>query len=542
MKSKLEDSERKVVAYATQQGIIQLSDPSQAPTGTDQTAQAPASESLSALDLAGLDAALIAANANLAQAEQRWRAAAAAPELAAPDVLGDATVQALRQERVKLAETYTQDLKLYKPDYPDMQQLKAQIADIDQELKGASDTIRSALHTQYLAALQQRNELQAKVDGAKSQVLDERNREIEYNILQREVDTNRTLYDGLLQRYKDIGVAGGVAANNISIVDTALPPSQPSKPQPLSNLAIAGGIGLVLAVMAAVLLEALDQAIRRPGDVEAKLGLPLLGSTPLLDKGVQPMEALADLRSPFSEAYHAIRGVMGFTTAEGVPRVLAITSARPEEGKSTTAMALAQGFARLGHRVLLIDLDLRNPSLHKLAGADNRKGASTYLSGGATLDEITQQTQWPNLHLIPSGPLPPSAAELLTGQRITAMVRQASEQFELVVIDSPPVMGLADAPLIASLANGAIVTVEAGRTGRGQAVSAIRRLRMANVRILGVVLTKFDATKASYGYGYSYAYTYDYDYEYGQEKELRRRSGPASLLPHHTSRKRPPAA
>src|SRR5262249_31384101 len=163
---------------------------------------------LDTLTLSGLDAGLTAADANLAQAEQRYRAAAGAAELASPDVLADPTVQVLRQERAKLNEQYTQQLKLYKPDYPDMQQLKAQIADIDTQLKGAADVIRDALHTQYQAALQQRNAIQGQVNGLKNQVLDDRSREIEYNILQREVDTNRSLYDGLLQRYKDIGVAG----------------------------------------------------------------------------------------------------------------------------------------------------------------------------------------------------------------------------------------------------------------------------------------------------------------------------------------------
>jgi capsular exopolysaccharide synthesis family protein len=294
--------------------------------------------------------------------------------------------------------------------------------------------------------------------------------------------------------------------------------------------------------MLAFLLEALDQAIRRPADVEAKLGLPVLGAIPLLDKGIQPLEALGDVRSAFSEAYFSIRSVLGFSTKDGVPKILSITSARPEEGKSTTAFALARGFARLGMRVLLIDLDLRNPSLHKVVGADNRRGASSLLTGALRLDDAIQRTNWECLFVVTSGPLPPSPAELLTGPRLRAVLSEASGLYDMVIIDGPPVMGLADAPLIASVATGAIVTIEAGRTTRAQAQAAVRRLRQANAHLLGVVLTKFDPRGQGAGYGYGYGYSYEYDYEYGKSKTKTAKLGRTPLLPDEDMRKTPPAA
>ena len=361
LKTKLEDSERQLVAYATKEQIIQVAE---APQGRDATPP----QSLDATNLGAFDSQLTSAKADRIKAEERWRAAQNVG-LGAPDVLADPTVQTLRQERAKLVSQYEDQLKTYKPDYPDMVQLKSQIDEVDRQLKTAADTIRESLKTQFSAAQQQENALQAKVNQLKGSVLDTRNREIEYNTLQREVDTNRTLYDGLLQRYKEIGVAGGITTNNISIVDRAEPPGGPSKPQPMHNLTMAGATGLGLGLLFAFLLETMDQAIRKPTDVEAKLGLPVLGSVPLLQRGVQPIEALADVRSPFSEAYYSIRSALQFSTKEGAPRVLTITSARPEEGKSTSAIALAQSFARLGHRTLLMDMDLRNPSLHKAIGA-----------------------------------------------------------------------------------------------------------------------------------------------------------------------------
>jgi len=510
LKAKLEDSERQLVAYATQQQIIQIGQPL---AGKD----AAPPQSLDATDLGGTDEALTTAKTNMVLAEQRWRGTQAAPGLSAPDILSDPTVQQLREDRAKLQAQYNEQLKIYKPDFPDMQQLKAQIDDIDKQLAGAADTIRRSLKTQADTAEQQVAALEGQVTHLKTSVLDERNREIQYNILQREVETTRTLYDGLLQRYKEIGVAGGVTLNNISVVDSATPPDDPSAPDPQHNLMVAGLGGLAAGLVLAFLLETLDQAVRKPVDIESKLGLAVLGSVPLLDKGVQPLEALSDLRSPFSEAHHAIRTNLAFSTDVGMPKVLALTSALPEEGKSTTSLALARGFARVGMRVLLIDLDLRNPSQHKTFGASNRVGASSLLTGAVRLRAAIQETDWPNLFLIPSGPLPPSPAELLEGPRLVAMVREAAELFDIIILDGPPVMGLADAPLIASVATGAILTIEAGRTTRTQARAAIKRLRRANARLFGAALTKFDSRKTAYD---GYDYTYEYDYQYGRKPQV----------------------
>ncbi len=539
LKTKLEDEEKQLVAYETQEQIIQV-----APAGGQGGASASPPQSLTATDLAQLDGALTAAQATFVQADQKWRATQNAPGLAAPAILSDATIQSLRQERAKLEAQYDDQSKIFKPDYPDMVQLKAQIDNVNQQLNATAATIRRSLQTQRDDAAAQVAALQAKVNALKTGVLDERSRETQQDILQRDVDTTKTLYEGLLQRYKDISVAGNVTANNISIVDRARPPAFPSQPRPVRNLAMAGFGGLTLGVLMAFLLETLDQAVRKPADVESKLGLPVLGSVPLLEKGVLPMEALADLRSPFSEAYHSIRTNLAFSTKDGAPKVLSVTSARPEEGKSTTSFALAQGFARVGMRVLLVDLDLRNPSQHKQVGADNRVGASNLLTGSVRLQGAIQPTNFPNLFLVPSGPVPPSPAELLIGPRLAALVEEASEHFDIVILDGPPVMGLADAPLIASVAAGAMLTIEAGRTSRAQARAAIRRLRLGNARIFGAVLTKFDSRKSAYGYGYAYAYDYEYNYAYGRKESEPQgiAARAASVLTQDRSRKTPPAA
>lgn len=510
LRTKLEESERQLVAYATQKQIIEVSEPGTKDAGPPQ--------SLDATNLAAFNNALTAAKSARILAEQKWRSAESASGLSVPDILSDPTIQALRQQRAQLLAQYVDQLKVYKPDYPQMLQLKARMDDINQQIVMAANTIRASLKTQYETALNQEKALEQKVQELTGSVLDVRNREIKYNILQREVDTNRTLYDGLLQRYKEIGVAGGVSANNVSIVDRAEPPGSPSRPRPLYNMAVAGIVGLGIGLLLAFLLEALDQAIRKPADVEDKLGVPVLGSVPMLEKGVQPQEALADPRSPFSEAHFSLRSTLNFSTNEGAPRLLAITSSRPGEGKTTTSIALAQGFARVGMRVLLMDLDLRNPGVHKAIGADNRLGTSNLLTGSADLDQAAQETAFPNLLVVPSGLLPPSPAELLAGSRLRELLAEAREAFDIVILDTPPVMGLADAPLIAAAAVGTLLVIEAGQTSRSQALAAVKRLRMATAHVLGVVLSKFDAKNAPYGYGYGYAYQYDYNYGRGRSE------------------------
>ena len=347
-------------------------------------------------------------------------------------------------------------------------------------------------------------------------VLDLRDRSIQYNILQRELDTTRTLYEGLLQRYKEVGVTAGVAANNISIVDLATPPTEPSAPNLLVNILLASLLGLGLGVVLALVLEALDETVASPDDVESKLGVPVLGVVPLLDKGETPAEALADIRSSFSEAYYSLRTALQFSTPDGAPGSMLVSSARPAEGKSTTAYAIALNLTRVGRRVLLVDGDLRNPSMHRIVGVENERGMSNLLSGSGDLAELAHRTGHENLYFIPCGPLPPNPAELWGGERMGMFLREVRQQFDHVVIDGPPVLGFADSPLLASMVNGVVFVIESRGTRRGQARGALKRLLVGRAHLLGIVLTKFNAKSTSYG-GYDYAY----DYQYGGQDEVR---------------------
>ena len=502
-KTKLEDSERQLVAYATRQQIINVNDGSNNP-GENQ--------SLASNNLVALNGALAQARAVRVGAEEKWRQASSASLMSLPDVFQNLAIQRLIEARATLQGQYQQNLTRYRSEFPEMLQLKAQIDELDQQINAMARGIRDSIRGEYIVAANQERSLESQVNGLKADVLDLRDRTIQYNILQREVDTSRTLYDGLLQRYKEVGVTGGVTTNNISIVDRADPPSKPSSPRLLLNLALAMFLGLGLGVLAAFVLEALDESLATPDDVEAKLGVPVLGAIPLLAKGETPTAAIANLRSAFSEAYYSLRSALQFSTPDGAPGSILVTSSRPAEGKSTTSFALAQNFARGGKRVLLIDGDLRNPSMHRLVGVDNERGMSNLLSGSAELDAVVHKTGIDNMAFISCGPLPPNPAELWGGDRIRTFLDEALTRFDHVIIDGPPILGFADAPILAATVGGTLFVLESKGTRRGQARGAMRRLKMGSARLLGVVLTKFNANATSYG-----GYDYSYDYNYGAQ-------------------------
>lgn len=503
-KQRLEDAERQLVAYATQQQIINV--------GAEASGQSVSSqESLSSRSLAGLNAALTNVQAQRVAAEARWLATQSADPQSVPEVLQNPAIQRLREERARVSAEYEQKLSVFKPEYPEMRQLQARLTEVDGEIAQLARGIRESVRSNYTVAVSQEQALTSRVESLKDDVLNLRDRSIQYNILQREVDTTRTLYDGLLQRYKEVGVSGAVTANNVSIVDPSTPPSDPSKPRVWLNLALSLVLGLGLGLAAAVLRELLDETLATPDDVEQKLGLKVLGVAPLLGKAETPMQALSDMRSGYAEAYYSLRTALQFSTPHGAPTSLLVTSSRPSEGKSSTAYAVAMNLARIGKRVLLIDGDLRNPSLHRMLGRDNSKGVSNVLSGGAALDHVVAASGQENLDFVACGPLPPNPAELWNGPHLVILLQQAQAGYDHVVIDGPPVLGFADAPLLASAVEGTLFVLESRGIRRGQARGALSRLALGNVRLLGVVLSKFDAKSAKYG-GYGYDYAYDYNY------------------------------
>ncbi|WP_242121432.1 GumC family protein [Sphingomonas lacusdianchii] len=501
LKERLDTSQRQLVAYASAQQIINL--PSQGSDGRGATER-----SIVVDDLAALNAALSQATADRIQMEARYAQAGSGG--GSTEALRNQAINNLRQRRAELAAEYQRLMIQFEPEYPAARAIQSQLTQLDRSITREESRVSGSLRADYLESQQRESALQAKVNQLKESYLDLRRRSIQYNIYQQEVDTNRALYDGLLQRFKEIGVAGGVGVNNISVVDPADIPNVPSSPKLLINLAIALLVGLLLGAGIAIALEQIDEAIADPTEVERRLGLPMLGPVPKVNS-TTPKEALLDRKSDLVDAYLAIQTNLAFTTEHGVPRSLSVTSTRPAEGKSTTALALATMLARSGKRVILIDGDMRSPSVHHLGGVSHDHGLSNFLAGQDDIAPLTFDMTDLGFTAMSSGPIPPNAAELLTGNRLSLLMERLYEHFDHVVIDSPPVMGLADAPLIASRVEGVVYAVESHGIRSTLVKTALARLAAANAHILGGVLTKFESRKAHYGYGYEYGYGYGRD-------------------------------
>jgi capsular exopolysaccharide synthesis family protein len=512
VKARLEQSERQLVAYAQKQGIITLS------VDTGGTGSVRQEQSIDAATLIQTNNALSDAKSDRIAAEQRFRQAAGAQSQVA--AISDPTVQGLGQQRAALEAQYQQKLALYKPDFPEMVQLRNQIDSLGKEIarqrSSVSGSTSNNLRAEYQAALARENALQAKVNEGKAGLMALRERSIQYTILQREVDTNRSLYDALLQRFKEVGVAGGVGANVVSVVDRAQVPGGPFKPNLPLNIMIGLAVGLLLGLGTAFSIEWIDDTIKTPDDVGTKLGLASLGVIPGVGKGLAVREQLEDPRSQVSEAYQSVRTALQFSTDHGVPRSLLVTSTRASEGKSSTALALAQTLANLGASVLLIDADLRKPTFR--GPTSTSQGLSSLLAGSNKVAECVHPTQMERLFLLPSGPIPPNPAELLASGRFKEILDEALQRFDHIVIDSPPVLGLADAPMLASSTEGTLMVIEAGAIRRAAALNAVNRLRASDARLMGAILTKFNALKVGYGYGYGYGYGEDaYAYREGDQ-------------------------
>lgn len=498
LRGRLEESERSLVGYAARQRIINL--PTASPNGSTSTA---VERPIVAEDLSALNQELNEAIANRMAAQSRLRGGGGTTA----EALQNQAISTLRARRAELASDYARLLTQFEPQYPPAQALANQISDIDRSIAREEGRVRTTLQDGYRAALSREQMLRERVEGLQGDLLNLRGRSIQYNIYQREVDTNRQLYDALLQRYKEVGVAGGVGVNNIAVVDQAQVPEAPSSPRVVLNLLFALFLGGAIGAGLALALEQLDEAISDPTDVERTLGLPLLGTIPKATSP-DPNAELQDPKSPLVEAYLSSQTSLAFTTDHGVPRTLMVTSTRPGEGKSTTSYALARSLARTNRRVLLIDGDMRSPSLHHFFNLGNASGLSNFLSGDEDLEPLIHRNLDGGLAVMTAGHTPPNAAELLTSDRLKKLLKTLSGSFDHIVIDVPPVMGLADAPLISSQVEGVVFVAESHATRVSVARVALDRLEDAHAHVLGVLLTKFQARRAHFGYGYDYGYGY----------------------------------
>src|SRR6056297_1817578 len=443
-------------------------------------------------------------------------------------------IRALRQQRAQMATEYASLSQRFKEDYPTLVELRNQMDTISDQIAEERTLAIRGILSRFNSLTAEAESLRDAIETRESGILALNQQGVQYNILKRDFETNRELYDGLLQRMKEIGVAAGVQENNIAVIDEALPPGGPFKPNLSRNLTLAIVLGLMAGVGLALVLEFFDSSIRRTEDLEALTGRPVLGLVPMVKakqmRAENPNMQLPDRavghysarhpKSSVSEAFRSLRTSLMFSTPEGMPKTILITSPGPGDGKTTTAINLATVMAQNGSRVLMIDADLRKPRLHRDFGKPQSPGLTNRIAGRQSNGDESSAIVATDVHglfMMPSGNQAPNPAELLSSERMTKIIAMNSRAFDHVIIDSAPILGLADAMILSRLVDGVIVVTSAGATGKDNIKASMRRLAQVRAPILGVVLNAVDLDSPDYAYYSSYYYNYDSDDKDGEE-------------------------
>ncbi len=438
----------------------------------------------------------------------------------------------LEAKEVELKETYSQAVAQYGPTYPKALAVQDQMKDLDalivRERKRAVENIRS----EYQAAVQREKALSDAVAEQNVEVEKVNQLLIEHNLLKREFESNQALYDSLLTHLKDANVSAGLRATNIHVIDRAVPPSAPIRPDKMRNIVFALAAGLGLGVALALTREALDNSIKSAQEIEKLTDLPTLAIVPIAqahagiggdalghskrlpimnqDSRVPPaLSVIKKPGAPISEAYRALRTSVLLSTADRPPQVLLVTSSQPGEGKTVTALNLALTMAQKGGRVLLMDADMRRPGIAKALQMVLNKGLSGILTGAYDYgpELLAKIERADGLSLLPSGPIPPNPAELLCSMKMEGLIKRLRQDFDHIIIDSPPVLPITDPTILSSIVDGVLMVVECEMTTRAALSRACRVIEHAGGKILGTVLNKVDVRRDGY-YGYRYYHGY----------------------------------
>lgn len=521
LKARLEKSEDELQNYAQANGLLFLeSEKGQTENIVDQR-------------LRQLQDEMTKAQADRYQKESFYRLAEAGDYGALPGVVDNKLMQDLT---VRLADLERQKAELspvFSDAYPKVKETQSQIDRIEQLLTQERKRAAEKITNDYLAAVRRESLVNQAFEDQRKQANLVAGRSVQYNILKREVDTNKQLYEGLLQRLKEAGVSAGLKASNIRIVDAAAPPTKPVKPRILLNLALALAVGLSLGVGMAFLQEHLDNTLKTAEDIERFLRVPALASIPSRaslnhhTKGVYglagqrsltaggnghsafPQKNLANgwiridgngtQHSALSEAFRGLRTSVLLSTAGRPPRSLTFVSAKPGEGKTTMACNLAISLAQLGKHVLLIDGDMRRPCVHQLFDVhDHSGGLVHYLTGQEEWHHLLRHTEIGELDCLLCGLVPPNPSELLSSERMQTLIREAMAEYQFVLIDAPPLLNVADGRILATMVEGTILVVKEGFTPRELVQRAQLSVRDVGAHLIGVILNDVDLRRDSY--------------------------------------------
>ena len=459
---------------------------------------------------------------------------------AVPQLRDNSVLQDMQRRHAELSISYTDAVNQYGPNFPKVQRLQAQMKDLDEQMVRERKGIIAQLESDYREAKQHEDLLSRALDEQKAEVNAMSEKMIQFNILKREAEANKSLYDSLETKLKEAQISSGLKSSNIRIVDPAVVPSAPLRPAKTRNIALAFLVGLVGGVGLALLREYMDNTVKTPDDVETLVRLPSLAVVPAFTgsstlpkrsglfrtRSTNGHEKRIELaaqhlpKSQMSEAFRALRTALLLSQPDRPPQVILVTSALPREGKTTAAANLAVTLAQLGDKTVLVDADLRKPGVGRLLnlGTDKYAGLSSYLAGVSTLDLVTvPHPLIPNLAAIPTGPLPPNPADLLSSHKLSEAIAELRKEYKFIVIDSPPVMAATDAVILSVQADGVLLVVRSGETPKAAFSRTRDLLTSVKCNLLGVVLNAVDSSAPDYYYSYRY---YPYSEGYGAQEAL----------------------
>jgi capsular exopolysaccharide synthesis family protein len=519
---KVEISQQKLVEYQREHGIVGLDD----------------KENIITSKLAELNRALTTVEGQRMQSEAAYHMAlSGSPELLQHTIPGQ--VDALGSLRTKEAELRTQmaaSTAQFGPNYPKVKELSAQLDEVENQSQAELKRAVSRARAEYTEALEHEKVLGAAFEKQKQEANTLSQSEIEYSLLKQNSESYRTLYDGLLQRLKEAGVAAGLKSSNIQIVDQARVPTAPYAPNMPRSLM--GGLlmGCFLGVLTVFLFESLDNTVRTPEEAELISSLSAMGIIPTHraskklqtsalqrattnapDHSVREIFSITRPRSEIAESYRALRTSILLASRSRPSKVLLVTSAMPKDGKTTTSINTAVVLAQSGSRVLLIDADLRRPSIHRALKLPNESGLSTWLSGADKDRPHVIPSGIPNLDVLTTGPKPPYPAELFGLSAFGVMLDGFRSEYDHVVIDSPPVLSVTDAVLISVLADSVLLVIRSRQTTKGALRRSLDVLHQANACVMGIVLNAFNVNGEEYAY-YRYYYGYGHGAGYYSDK------------------------
>ncbi|MBB3034373.1 GumC family protein [Alteriqipengyuania lutimaris] len=490
LRARLENSEAELIQFANANGIVVLQ---QRSSGDQQAEQTLVENQLAALNQA------------LAEATARRIAAASTASVGTSQSNGQEEI------RTRISEVEATLARLRTTLGPQNSQVEAAQAELNSlraALNEQQSLSGSALQAQLRAAQREEAELQQRFDQARTRYLAQQDQGVEYGILQREVLTNRELYNALLQRYKELGVATS-GRNNMTLIEAAEPPVSPYSPKLFTNLLIALAAAAVAGGGLVFVRDVVDDTVRDPSEIRRRLQVPLLGLIPKFEPDDIDRQ-LADPKSQLSEAYASARVAIDYATATE-DKIIIVTSTRPDEGKSLSSLALAYNFTRKGKKVLLVDMDLRRKGISiRLNQSKQAIGMATYLAGETENLPSVRMDKF-NLDFIPAGKSTLNPADILATSRTEMVLDELKRHYDYIVLDAPPILGLADTPQLADAADAIVYVVQANASTFRSITQALTRLRATQGKILGVVVTKLDKRNESYSYGYGYGYGYDYD-------------------------------